>query len=182
MIYPRDCEVWRACSKKNGRHPNVTLRRTKAGTRIEATDGRILASIHVMTKEREEPNPGEGQINIDPDAFKEAKRRSRRSDGESLSLELDGSIGTAHVPGGPTFREPHGGGCPDASEARVGGGEPDKRYGFNAKLLLDLAKALGGEQVLIEFHDEGAHVVKIIGDDGEIVAGRYGLIFPVDPR
>jgi len=178
MKYPRECEIWRACSKKNGRHPNVTLRRTKAGTRIEATDGRILASIHVEGPYI--PVDHDDQIDIDPDAFKEAKRRSRRSDGESLSLDIDADWEVT-VTGGPTYAEPEGGGCPDSSKARVEG-EPVYRLGLNAKLLLELAKALGGEQVLIEVHEEGAHVVKIIGDEGQIVGGRYGLIFPVIPR
>jgi hypothetical protein len=173
MIYPRDCEIWRACSKKNGRTPNVTVRRTKAGTRMEATDGRILASVHVMAKDLDD-----GEFVIDPDAFKEAKRRSRKGDDGLIHIKPTGDV---EVHNGPSFFEPDGNGCPDSSGARVEG-EPVYRLGLNAKLLLELAKALGGEQVLIEVHEEGAHVVKIIGDEAEIVGGRFGLIFPVHPR
>lgn len=175
MIYPRECEIWRACSKKNGRHPNVTLRRTKAGTRIEATDGRILASIHVVRAPEGEFDP----INIEPDAFKEAKKRSRKGDAGQLDINTEADY--AGVLGGPSYEAPSAGGCPDSSKAQVEG-EPVYRLGLNAKMLLELAKALGGEQVLIEVHEEGAHVVKIIGDEAEIVGGRFGLIFPVHPR
>ncbi len=172
MIYPRECEIWRACSKKNGRHPNVTLRRTKAGPRLEATDGIIMVSIHVTAAH------GRNECEIDPDAFKEAKRRSRRQDWKSIALEIDPHDGTAHVKDGPTFAKPSGAGCPESTWIDP---EPTTTIGLNAKKLLELAKALGGEQVLLEIVDDKIRV-KIIGDEAEIVGGRYGYIFPVSPR
>ncbi|MEE8518686.1 MAG: hypothetical protein V3S98_06140 [Dehalococcoidia bacterium] len=171
MKYPRECEIWRACSKKKGgKHPNVTLRETKHGTRIEATDGRIMASIHVVSY-------GYGHdVTIDPDAFKEAHRRSRK--GEEGLLDLDPNNNDASVPNGPTFGAPDGGGCPESKWVDP---NPSASIGLNAKKLLELAKALGGEQVLLEIVDDKIRV-KIIGDEAQIVGGRYGYIFPLVVR
>ncbi len=148
-----------------------------------ATDGRVLASVEVWGADIPDM-----KLNIDPSAFRDAKRHTRAAD-KTIRLKIGLAPFRASVPGGPTFDEPDTAGAPDPMDI-VPDGPPVYRIGLNAKLLLDLAKALGGEQVLLEIHADPESTyqvptivkVRVIGNDAEIVYDRFGLIHPVHPR
>lgn len=171
MKYPRECEIWRACSKKGGMFPNVTL---GSDGRLRATDGRILASIEAVL------DPRDGDISIRDDALKLARKLAKLKEPAELEVHPTGSV---YATNGTGFLPPKGAMCPDPQPIidKLEDQEPAHAVAFNAKMLYELSRALGGDQIQLEFFD-GVIRVRIVGNDARIVPGRLGLIHPVEPR
>lgn len=172
MRFPADAQLHLLCARKeqNHRFPCVTLR----DGWLYATDNRVLAAIRASEVEGEATDV----LNIEPDALKEARKRTRK--GERATLKIT-DCGNVYIPDGPSWGVHTGAPVPAPPDIDSLELCPTQEIGFSGKFLGELARALGCDQLYM-FFAEGLILVRCVDDDGKLMKDRYGLVHPVEPR
>ena len=171
MKFPSECQLHLLCARKeqNHRFPVITLR----GGWLYATDNRVMVAVKAQGVNLN------ALINIEPDAIKEARKRSKK--GEMAELYVDFQSHQVRVSHGPQYVAPRKPPVPEPPDWRDIPVSPVSESGFNAKFLGELGRALGCDQLVLRFL-QGMTLVRCVDDSGMIMDDRYGLVHPVEPN
>lgn len=165
MQIPKECKIEKACDPKARRYPGMRHARL-VGDNLVASDGRVIAVVPVI--ERDEGDT-DGYISVE--ALAAARKASGHWRGRDAVVLANSEL---TVPGaGVKMLRPKESEYPNWAAVLPDKGRGKLRIGLNAKLLHNLADALGSEVLWLEISEPG-NVVRV---DGQ--RGAYGAIMPV---
>lgn len=165
MKIPKDCKMELCASRDAARSQsihNIHVERLEDGTgRAVATNGRMLVIVPVEFEEGDEPGY------LTPEALKAGRKLKC---GPDMSIKANGDLKLAN---GVCFPRPRVNDLPYPNYRQViPTSEPTFRVAFNARMLADLAEAMGTEVVTLEFVDT-LTAIRVSGH------GRCGVLMPV---
>ena len=183
LRYPKNCQVWRAASKDASRYAIDGVAYRDNG--LVATNGRILAFVPCLDENTDAPTGGDGPI-LTIQTMKDAKRAAGR--GEQTGILLNGNAQVIDGPAHELHPATTDWTFPDYKNV-VPTDAPAFTVGLNAKLLHELAQAIGSDELQISFHREeidhgppdGPAMVRPIvnGDVPEGKTAPWGVIMPI---